>query len=105
MSAVRLAAAVGSVAPDEEGDDGDLGLALLLDPDSTALRQEIEAALGRAAGWEVEFVYLQESVLFERFVVARDGVLLVERHPGDWAERASISCSPPRRRSSSPPIG
>jgi predicted nucleotidyltransferase len=86
MPEVRLAAAFGSVARGEERLGSDLDLALLLDTDSTPRRWEIEGALGRTAGREVDFVYLNEAPPLLRFEIATDGVLLLERHSGDWAD-------------------
>jgi predicted nucleotidyltransferase len=86
MPEVRLAAAFGSVARGEERPGSDLDLALLLDTDSTPRRWEIEASLGRTAGREVDFVYLNEAPPLLRFEIATDGVLLLERHPGDWSD-------------------
>lgn len=83
---VRLAAAFGSVARSEERPGSDLDLALLLDTVSIPRRWEIEAALGRAAGREVDFIYLNEAPPLLRFEIARDGVLLLERNPGDWSD-------------------
>jgi predicted nucleotidyltransferase len=85
---VRLAAAFGSVARGEQRPESDLDLALLLDSDSIPIprRWEIEAALGRTAGREVDFVYLNEAPPLLRFEIARDGVLLLERNPGDWVD-------------------
>jgi predicted nucleotidyltransferase len=83
---VRLAAVFGSVARGEERPGSDLDLALLLDGDSLPRRWEVEAALGREAGRETDFVYLNEAPPLLRFEIARDGVLLLERNPGDWAD-------------------
>ena len=86
LPAVRLAAAFGSVARGEERPGSDLDLGLVLDPDSLELRREIEVVLGRAAGREVDFVYLNEASPLLRFEIARDGVLLLERQPYDWTD-------------------
>jgi len=86
LPAVRLAAAFGSVARGEERLGSDLDLGLLLDSDSLDLRREVEVVLGRAARREVDFVYLNEAPPLVRFEIARDGVLLLERSPGDWAD-------------------
>ena len=83
---VRLAAAFGSVARGKERPGSDLDLALLLDTDSLPERWELEAALGRAAGREVDFIYMNEAPPLLRFEIARDGVLLLERSPGDWSD-------------------
>jgi len=86
LPAVRLAAAFGSVARGEDRLGSDLDLGLLLDPDSLALRREVEVLLGRAARREVDFVYLNEAPPLVRFEIARDGVLLLERHSHDWSD-------------------
>lgn len=83
---VRLAVLFGSVAREEERPGSDLDLALLLDPESSTLRWEIEAALGRAAGREVDFVYMNEAPPLLRFEIARDGMVLLEHRPGDWTD-------------------
>ena len=83
---VRLAAAFGSVARGEDRPGSDLDLAILLDTDSLPRRWEIEAVLGRAAGREVDFVYMNEAPPLLRFEIARDGVVLLERNPGDWSD-------------------
>lgn len=86
LPAVRLAVVFGSVARGEERPGSDMDVAVRLDPDSSALRQEIEAALGRAAGREVDVVYLDEAPPLLRFEIGADGVVLVERQPHAWAD-------------------
>jgi predicted nucleotidyltransferase len=86
LPAVRLAAAFGSVARGTDRPGSDLDLGLLLDPDSMEIRWEIEAVLGRAAGREVDFVYLNEAPPLLRFEIASDGMLLLERQPYDWTD-------------------
>jgi len=84
--AVRLAAAFGSVARGREHARSDVDLALLLDPDTRELRQQIEADLGRAAGREVDLVFLDNAPPLLRFEIASDGVLLLARHRDDWVD-------------------
>lgn len=86
LPAVRLAAAFGSVARGEDHAESDVDLGLVLDPDSPDLRRDVEAAVGREIGREVDVVYLGESPPLLRFEVARDGVLLIERRAHDWAD-------------------
>jgi uncharacterized protein len=84
--AVRLAAAFGSVARGSEHARSDVDLALLLDPDTPELRQKIEADLGRAAGREVDLVFLDTAPPLLRFEIASDGVLLLARDRDDWVD-------------------
>ena len=88
IPAVRLAAAFGSVARGEERAGSDLDVALLLDPaaDTAALRIEIEATLGRAAGRAIDLVFLDAAPPLLRFEIARDGVLLLARASRDWVD-------------------
>jgi predicted nucleotidyltransferase len=83
---VRLAAAFGSVAREGERSRSDVDLGLLLDPDTPELRLKLEADLGRAAGLEVDLVYLDTAPPLLRFEIARDGVLLRARDRHDWAD-------------------
>jgi predicted nucleotidyltransferase len=84
--AVRLAAAFGSVARGSEHARSDIDLALLLDPDTPDLREKVEADLGRAAGRELDLVFLDSAPPLLRFEIASDGVLLLARDPNDWAD-------------------
>lgn len=93
MAGVRLAAAFGSVARGEEHAGSDVDLGLLLDPpsdaagtDVAATRTAVESALARAAGRTIDLVPLGDAPPLLRFEIARDGVLLLERHAGDWAD-------------------
>jgi len=86
LPAVRLAAVFGSVARGEERPGSDVDVGVRLDPDSSALRQEIEAALGRAAGREVDVVFLDEAPPLLRFEIGSDGIVLVERQPHAWSD-------------------
>jgi uncharacterized protein len=84
--AVRLAAAFGSVARGQERPQSDVDVGVLLSPDTSELRAGLEAALGRAAGRELDLVVLDSAPPLLRFEVARDGVLLLERSPHLWAD-------------------
>jgi predicted nucleotidyltransferase len=86
FSGVRLAAAFGSVARGEERSRSDVDIGLVLDPDTPELRLKIEADLGRAAGREVDLVYLDTAPPLLRFEIARDGVLLHARDRYGWAD-------------------
>jgi predicted nucleotidyltransferase len=86
LPAVRLAAVFGSVARGEERPGSDVDVGVRLNPDSSALRQEVEAALGRAAGREVDVVFLDEAPPLLRFEIGADGLVLVERETHAWAD-------------------
>ena len=86
IPAVRLAVLFGSVARGEARPGSDVDVGVRLDPDSAALRQEVEVALGRAAGREVDVVFLDGSPPLLRFEIGSDGIVLVERRPHDWAD-------------------
>ena len=63
-----------------------MDLGVLLDPERTATKDriEVEAELGRAAGREVDLVFLAGAPPLLRFEISRDGVLLFEREDGLW---------------------
>lgn len=84
--AVRLAAVFGSVARGTAHARSDVDLALRLDPDSTALRQEIEVTLARSLDRPVDVVYMDAASPLLRFEITRDGVLLKESRPYEWAD-------------------
>jgi predicted nucleotidyltransferase len=84
--AVRLAAAFGSVARASERSNSDVDVGILLDPDTPELRSRIEADLGRAAGREIDLVYLDAAPPLLRFEIASDGVLLLARDRSDWVD-------------------
>src|SRR6202035_128075 len=86
LPAVRLAAAFGSVGRGDERKGSDVDLGLLLEPDSAAVRQEVEAALARATERDIDVVYLNEAPPLLRFEVSRDGRLLVERGAHEWSD-------------------
>lgn len=88
LPAVRMLVLFGSAARGNVRADSDVDMAVLLDEeeDTSRLRVEIEAALGRAAGRNVDVVYLLDAPPQLRFEVARDGRLLLERVPHTWAD-------------------
>jgi predicted nucleotidyltransferase len=81
---VRLAVLFGSSARQGAGRDADI--ALILAPDTPALRRRLEAELGRAAGRAVDIVYLEQAPPLLRFEIARDGKVLIERISHLWAD-------------------
>lgn len=86
LPAVRLATAFGSVARGDERSGSDVDIGLLLDPHTPELRSRIEADLGRAAGREIDVVYLDAAPPLLRFEIASDGVLLAARDRSDWVD-------------------
>ena len=83
---VRLAALFGSQARGEERAGSDVDVAILLAEDSSAERREVEAALARALGREVDVIHLPDAPPLLRFEIARDGILLVERDLHSWVD-------------------
>ncbi len=86
IPAVRLAVLFGSVARGEARSGSDVDVGVRLDPDSAALRQEVEVALGRAARRDVDLSSSTSAPPLLRFEIATDGVVLVERQPHGWAD-------------------
>jgi predicted nucleotidyltransferase len=76
----------GSTARGEARRRSDVDVGVLLDPDTPAYRSEVEAELGRAAGREIDMVFLSEAPPLLRFEVTRDGVLVYEKEEGLWTE-------------------
>jgi predicted nucleotidyltransferase len=83
---IELAAVFGSTARQERGTSSDVDIALLLTDGDTGARSALEADIGRAAGYEVDIVYLDKAPPHLRFEIAKDGLLLVERNPYGWAD-------------------
>jgi predicted nucleotidyltransferase len=81
---VRLAVVFGSWARGQGRLSSDLDLLLDLDPDSDGLRRALEPTVGRLARWRIDIVHAADAPPQLRLQVARHGLLLVERHPGDW---------------------
>jgi predicted nucleotidyltransferase len=81
---LRLAVLFGSTARGEARKGSDVDLGILLDPDTQELRNKTLLELDRAAGREVDVVFLNEAPPLLRFEIARDGVLLHEREEGLW---------------------
>jgi predicted nucleotidyltransferase len=83
---VRLAVLFGSVARGQERKGSDVDLGLLVDPDTPDARLRALIELERAAGREVDLVFLDEAPPLLRFEISRDGVLLRERDEGLWTD-------------------
>ena len=86
LPGVRLAAAFGSVARGQAQARSDVDLAVVLEPDTPDQRLAIEAILERAAGRPLDLIHLDAAPPLLRFEIARDGVLLIERRPHEWAD-------------------
>ncbi len=86
LQPLRLAVLFGSTARGEARRGSDVDVGVLLEPDTSACRREVEAELGRAAGREIDLAFLSEAPPLLRFEVARDGVLLCEKEAGLWTE-------------------
>ncbi|HSS47407.1 MAG TPA: nucleotidyltransferase domain-containing protein [Thermoanaerobaculia bacterium] len=86
LPAVRLAVLFGSTARGEAKPRSDVDLGLLLDPDTGDVRCHVGAELGRAAGREVDLIFLNEAPPLLRFEISRDGVLLFEKEEGLWTD-------------------
>jgi predicted nucleotidyltransferase len=84
--AVRLAVLFGSAARGTEHAGSDVDVGVLLDHETAELRLELEAELGRAAGRDLDLVFLDTAPPLLRFEIARDGVLLTARHRDDWVD-------------------
>lgn len=61
-----------------------MDLGILLDPDTRETRNKALLELDRAAGKEVDAVFLNEAPPLLRFEIARDGVLIVQRQDDLW---------------------
>ena len=86
LPGLELAVVFGSTSRGEARSRSDVDLGLLLAVDTPEARRRVEVELGRAAGREVDLVYLNEAPPQLRFEIARDGILLVESRPYLWAD-------------------
>jgi predicted nucleotidyltransferase len=86
LPGVRLAAAFGSVARGQAHTRSDVDLAVVLEPDTAEQRLDVAAALERGAGRPLDLIHLDAAPPLLRFEIARDGILLLERHPHEWAD-------------------
>jgi predicted nucleotidyltransferase len=85
--AIRLAVVYGSAARGEETSRSDIDLAVLLDEDAAGdALWEIDCDVGAALHRPVDLVDLRRVPPLLGFEIAREGVVLVEREPGLWAE-------------------
>ena len=82
---LKLAVLFGSTARGQARKGSDVDLALLVDPDAPEARLRALIELERAAGREVDPVFVNEAPPLLRFEIARDGVLILEREEGLWA--------------------
>jgi len=83
---VRLAVLFGSHARGRAGRRSDVDLLLDLEPDTDATRRRVGGALGQAVRGELDLVHASDAKPLLRFEIARDGVLILERKPGDWTD-------------------
>jgi hypothetical protein len=81
---LKLAVLFGSTARGQARKGSDVDLGILLDPDTREARSKVLVELDRAAGREVDVVYLNEAPPLLRFEIARDGVLIFQRHNDLW---------------------
>jgi predicted nucleotidyltransferase len=82
---LRLAVLFGSTARGQARKGSDVDLGILLNPDTREARNKALVELDRAAGREVNAVFLNEAPPLLRFEISRDGVLILEREEGLWA--------------------
>ena len=84
LPGVRLAVLFGSTARGQARKGSDVDLGILLDPDTSEARSRALLDFDRAAGREVDVVFLNEAPPLLRFEISRDGVLLHEQEKGLW---------------------
>lgn len=88
-SAVRLAVLFGSVAAERPRAGSDVDVAVLLEDDDAATRRRAEVVLGRAvsraAGRDLDLVFLDDAPPQLRFQVARHGVPVYTRDDRAWS--------------------
>jgi len=82
---VQLAVVFGSAARGTERPASDLDLGVI-GPASPARLAALSVTLSRAAGRAVDLVELGGAPPLLRFEVARDGIVMLERHPHLWAD-------------------
>lgn len=81
---IRLAVLFGSVARGEDAAGSDWDLGVLLEGGSVDRLWDVEIAAVGALRRTVDLVDLHRAPPLLRFEIARDGVVLVEREPGEW---------------------
>ncbi len=88
--AVRLAVLFGSFARGEQHDASDVDVAVLLDPDlSSEDELAIHERLALVSGRGVDLVHLDGADVILRHRVAREGLVVRETRPGDFARFAA----------------
>ncbi len=83
---VRLAILFGSRARGTGRPDSDLDLALRLGGEGLRGEPRLIAELERAAGQALDVVLMDDAPPLLRFEIARDGVIVLERAAGEWAD-------------------
>jgi predicted nucleotidyltransferase len=86
LKVVQLAVLFGSAARGSVREGSDVDVAVRLEPDTLEVRRQVEVALARAVGRDVDVISLDASPPQLRFEIARDGVLLSERTPRSWVD-------------------
>ena len=84
FSEIRLAVLFGSMARSQTRPGSDVDLGILLASEARDLWLDVEVAVGRGLGRDVDLVDLLWAPPLLRFEVSRDGILLVERDPDRW---------------------
>jgi len=84
IAEIELAVLFGSAARGEATGRSDLDLGIRLTPNSATSLWDVEIAVGSTLGHTVDLVDLRRAPPLLRLEIARDGVVLVEREPGDW---------------------
>ncbi|MDO8680498.1 MAG: nucleotidyltransferase domain-containing protein [Acidobacteriota bacterium] len=82
---VQLAVVFGSAAKGTLHRRSDLDLAVMGVPSTTRLAG-LAVTLARIAGREVDLIPLETAPPLLRFEIARDGAVLIERHPHLWSD-------------------
>jgi hypothetical protein len=75
----------GSAATGRLHSDSDIDVGISMESRGE-IAPALRVALERAVGRSVDVVMLDEAPPLVRFEIARDGVVLMERHPHGWAD-------------------
>jgi predicted nucleotidyltransferase len=90
---LKLAVLFGSTARGQARKGSDVDLALLVDPDTPDARRKALIELERAAGREVDPVFISDAPPLLRSEITRDGILIFQRQEDLWGrfkERAIL---------------
>jgi len=86
MPGVRLAVLFGSFARDRARPDSDVDIAVMLEPSVTSEGElALQEAIAKSTGRDVDLVRLESADVILRNRIAREGVLLFEAAPGNFA--------------------